>query len=53
VRNVSPKTRRITGMTLIAVGVAGLVIPVMPGWLLIGAGASLAKKRQEHSGPPD
>ena len=45
--NFSPTTRRITGVTLIAVGVAGLVIPVMPGWLLIGAGASLAKKKPE------
>lgn len=37
-------------MTLIAVGVAGLVIPVMPGWLLIGAGASLAKKKPASDG---
>jgi len=33
--------RQIAGWTLIAIGVAGLILPVLPGWLFLGAGALL------------
>jgi len=33
--------RQIAGWTLIAIGVAGLILPVIPGWLFLGAGALL------------
>jgi len=33
--------RQISGWTLIAIGVVGWLLPVMPGWLFIGAGALL------------
>lgn len=31
--------RQVIGWTLIAVGIIGLIIPVMPGWPFLGAGA--------------
>ncbi|MCX6993915.1 MAG: hypothetical protein NT011_12345 [Kiritimatiellaeota bacterium] len=31
--------RQVAGWTLIAIGVAGLILPVLPGWLFLGAGA--------------
>lgn len=37
-------TRKVAGVALMVVGGAGLLIPVVPGWLLIAAGASLAKR---------
>ena len=33
--------RQIAGWSLIAVGVAGLIMPVLPGWPFLGAGALL------------
>ena len=33
--------RQIAGWILIAIGVAGLILPVLPGWLFLGAGALL------------
>ncbi|MFA5044183.1 MAG: hypothetical protein WC381_04805 [Kiritimatiellia bacterium] len=33
--------RQIAGWTLIAIGVAGWILPVVPGWLFVGAGALL------------
>ncbi|MBU4212663.1 MAG: hypothetical protein L6437_09940 [Kiritimatiellae bacterium] len=33
--------RQITGWTLIVIGVAGLILPVFPGWPFLGAGALL------------
>jgi len=33
--------RQIAGWTLLAVGVAGLILPVLPGWPFLGAGALL------------
>ncbi len=33
--------RHIAGWTLLAIGVAGLILPVIPGWLFLGAGALL------------
>jgi len=31
--------RQIAGWTLIAIGFAGVILPVLPGWLFLGAGA--------------
>jgi uncharacterized membrane protein YbaN (DUF454 family) len=33
--------RHLIGWTLIVVGIIGLIVPVMPGWAFIGAGALL------------
>ncbi|MFH1970684.1 MAG: hypothetical protein ABIJ53_10250 [Verrucomicrobiota bacterium] len=33
--------RQIAGWTLIAIGMAGLILPVLPGWPFLGAGALL------------
>lgn len=33
--------RHIAGWTSLAIGVAGLLLPVIPGWLFLGAGALL------------
>ena len=33
--------RHITGWILIAIGVAGLILPVLPGWPFLGAGVLL------------
>ncbi|MBI2440700.1 MAG: hypothetical protein HYV35_04935 [Lentisphaerae bacterium] len=34
-----PLIRQIAGWTLLAIGVVGIIIPVLPGWLFLGAGA--------------
>ena len=39
--NKSTMIRQISGWTLIILGVAGLFLPVLQGWLFIGAGALL------------
>jgi len=33
--------RQVAGWILIAIGVAGLILPVLPGWLFLAAGALL------------
>jgi uncharacterized membrane protein YbaN (DUF454 family) len=33
--------RQIAGWSLMAIGVAGLILPVLPGWPFLGAGALL------------
>jgi len=33
--------RQVVGWTLLAIGVAGLILPVLPGWPFLGAGALL------------
>jgi len=38
---MSTLLRHIAGWSLLLLGVAGLVLPVLQGWLLIGAGALL------------
>jgi hypothetical protein len=34
-------SRMVVGTTLVVVGMAGLVLPILPGWLLIIAGLAL------------
>ncbi len=33
--------RQVAGWSLLALGVLGWLVPILPGWLLIGAGALL------------
>jgi len=33
--------RQVAGWTLLVIGVAGLILPVLPGWPFLGAGALL------------
>ncbi len=44
-------TRKVAGVALMVVGGAGLLIPVVPGWLLIAAGASLTKRANLETRP--
>jgi len=50
--NRSPATilRQISGVSIAVVGLAGLALPVLPGWLLIGAGALILFPAQSRAG---
>ncbi len=50
--NKTPATiiRQIGGVTVAVIGCAGLVLPVVPGWLLIGAGAIILLPGDSHAG---
>jgi uncharacterized membrane protein YbaN (DUF454 family) len=40
-KDSAKKNRKIFGILLIILGVIGLVLPVMPGWLFIAAGLAM------------
>lgn len=37
----SPILRRVAGAILLLIGIAGLLLPILPGWLLIFVGLAL------------